>query len=330
MTDKVSQILKQIEEQHQLTIHRMGDAKWPEIQRIPSGSLALDYALGGGWPRGRFAEIFGQPSGGKTFLTLLAIAKAQRLGGRAVFIDVEHSFDPAWAESLGVDVPNLYITQPDYGEQALDSIRTLAQSNEFDIIVLDSIAELVPKSELDGSIEDQGMAVQARMMSKALRVLSPAVGKTKAVVLFINQVRQTMAMYGSPTTTPGGQAFKFYASLRVQVSRVSKSERYDDAKNVIGHDISASVIKNKTAPPFRVAPIPIEYMTGVRLRDDLVNTAQARGIIKFSGGVKYFGSSVESLKEMRWPKWEDFHNWLEDANLDPTIRLALEREIAGD
>lgn len=327
---KLSDVLAAIEKDTKLVIQQLGDAKWPTIERIPSGALALDYALGGGWPRGRFAEIFGAPSGGKTFLTLLGIAETQRLGGRAAFFDVEHAFDPQWAKALGVDVDKLFFTQPDHGEQALEAVRKLAESNEFDMIVLDSIAELVPKAVLENQIgESAGLGSQARMMSTALQVLSPAIGKTKAVVLFINQTRASMNMYGDPETTPGGQAFKFYASIRVKVSRVSQSEKHDSNKALVGHDLNVNVKKNKTCPPFRTATISIKYLSGVDHLEDFVNTAVARNIFKFSGGVKYFGTSVESLKDMKWKTWEDFNNWWQDATMDQTLRDAILREVKG-
>ncbi len=329
-SNPIDAVLKQIQEQHQLTIKRLGDSTWPTVERIPTGSLSLDYALGGGWPRGRFAEIYGQPSGGKTFLTLCAIAEAQKLGGKAAFLDVEHAFDPAWASKLGVNVDDLYLTQPDYGEQALEAVYLLATSNQFDAIVLDSVAELLPKEELEANIEDHKIALQARMMSRALKKLSPAIGKSKAVVLFVNQTRTNpMLQYGDPTTTPGGASFKFYSSVRVQVSRVSKSERYDatPAHNIVGHDIHVNVVKNKTASPFRQADIPIEYLGGVMKLDDMVKVSASKGLFIWSGGVRYQGKSVESIKEQRWPSWDAFKAWFADPSTDKAVIEALTKEI---
>lgn len=318
MTDAVSAVLKKIKETYELDISELGSS-WPSIERIPSGSVSLDAALGGGWPRGRFAEIFGPYSGGKTFLALIAIAQAQKLGGRAAFFDVEHSFDPEWAKKLGVDVSKLFFTQPDYGEQSLESIKALAESNQFDVIVLDSVAELLPKAEIEQPMEKMNIGLQARMMSQCLRKLGPAIGKSRTVALFINQVRATMNMYGASTDTPGGNAFKFYASLRVQVSRVSNSERLGADKNPIGHDINVKIPKNKTAPPFRTATIPIEYAKGVIESQDFANAMSQQSLFVFSGGVKYRGNLVESLKTARWPKWEEFNNWLADPANAPVV-----------
>lgn len=307
-------LIKDIEADLGTQVKELGKATWPVIERISSGSRSLDAALGGGWPRGRFAEIFGEPSGGKSLMTLLAIAEAQKAGGKAALIDVEHAFDPTHASHLGVDVNALYFNQPDYGEQALEVVGKLAQSNLFDMIVLDSVAELLPKSKLEGKIEDQTIALLARMMSNGLQKLSPIIGKSKAVVLFINQTRTNpMAMYGDPTTTPGGAAFKFYSSIRIKVGRVSKSERVDTASGyIIGHDINCSVVKNKTAPPFRTAVIPIDYATGVKRDKDFFNALCSRGLFAWEGGVRYKGTKVESIKEQRWRKWEDFEAWLVD------------------
>lgn len=325
--DPVAEVLKQIDKQYELQIKKLGDTSWPTVQRIPSGSVSLDAALGGGWPRGRFAEIFGPQSGGKTLLTLVAIAQAQRLGGRAAFLDVEHSFDPDWAKKLGVDVNALYFAQPDNGEQALNAIHDMAISNQFDVIVLDSVAELLPKAQLEAEIGKQTMGLQARMMSDALRKLGPAVGKSKAIVLFINQTRTKIGvMYGDPTTTPGGDAFKFYASIRVSVTRVSKSERLGEGKEVIGHNINVSVKKNKTAPPFKTAVIPIEYLKGILVDEDLIEAATTRGIVTWSGGVKYTGTKVVALNGARWASWDEFRDWVRNPK-DPTMLAQLTEEI---
>ena len=319
MANAVDAVLKMIKDQHKLDIQELGDSEWPVIERVSSGSLGLDAAIGGGWPRGRFVEIFGPQSGGKTLLSLLAIREAQKLGGRCAFFDVEHSFDPVWAETLGVDVDKLFHTQPDYGEQALEAIKMLADSNTFDVIVLDSIAELLPKAEIESPMEKMNMALQARMMSQCLRKLGPAIGKSKTIGIFINQTRATMAQYGAATDTPGGNAMKFYASLRVQVSRVSNSDRLDSRKNISGHDINVKVIKNKTAPPFRTATIPLSYTEGVIEAQDFANAMNQQQLFVFSGGVKYKGTSVKSLKDSRWAKWDDFHAWLIDPANAPTV-----------
>lgn len=325
--DPVANVLKQIYEQHDLVIKRLGDGAWPKVERIPSGSVSLDAALGGGWPRGRFAEIYGPQSSGKTLISLVAIAQAQKLGGRAAFVDVEHAFDPVWAAGLGVDVDNLYFTQPDNGEQALNAVHDLAISNQFDVIVLDSVAELLPKAQLEAEIGKQTMGLQARMMSDALRKLGPAVGKSKAIVLFINQTRTKIGIvYGDPTTTPGGDAFKFYASIRISAGRENKSERFDANKEIIGHNIKISIKKNKTAPPFKIALIPIEYLKGVLVDEDLINAATSRGIVTWSGGVKYTGTKVTALAGARWPSWDEFRDWVRNPK-DPSILVQLTEEI---
>lgn len=259
------------------------------VQGIPSGSLSVDTALGvGGFPRGRIIEIYGKQAGGKTLITLLTIAEAQKAGGTAAFVDVEHAFDPTWAKKLGVDVDNLYFTQPDYGEQALEAVIKLVETNEFDVIVLDSVASLLPKAELEGELTDNGIAIQARMMGKALRTLTPAVGKSKTVVIFINQVRTNpMVMYGSKETTPGGEALKFYSSIRLSVSKKSKSEVLD-GDSVVGHVVQMKVVKNKVAPPFKEAEFTINYMTGVDRLEELATLALTKDIVQSKGPMYYF------------------------------------------
>ncbi len=253
-----------------------------KIDAIPSGSLALDIALGvGGFPRGRISEIFGQESSGKTTLALVAIANAQRTGGVAAFIDAEHALDPNYARALGVDVDNLYISQPDSGEQALSIVDILARSNAVDIIVIDSVAALVPQAELSGEIGDQHIGLQARLMSQTLRRLASVVSKSKTCVIFINQLREKVGVFfGNPETTPGGRALKFYSSVRVELRKIETIKR---DKELVGARIKAKVVKNKLAPPFREAVFDIIFGQGIDRYGELIDLGASLGIIKKSG-----------------------------------------------
>jgi recombination protein RecA len=259
------------------------------IEAISSGSLSVNDALGvDGFPRGRVIEIYGKQGSGKTLLSLLTIAEAQKNGGTAAFIDVEHAFDPTWAKKLGVNVEDLYFTQPDYGEQALTAVEELVKTNEFDVIVIDSTAALIPKDELEGELQDHTIALQARMMSKALRRMTAEIGKSKTVVIFINQVRTNpMAMFGNPEVTPGGEALKFYSSVRISVSRKSKSEVIE-VDRVVGHTVKIKVVKNKVAPPLREAEFVINYNTGVDRLEELATLALERNIVQARGPMYYF------------------------------------------
>jgi recombination protein RecA len=262
----------------------LDDSSKTQIEVIPSGSLSLDIALGvGGYPRGRIIEIYGAESSGKTTLALMAIAEAQKLGGSALFVDAEHAFSESYARSLGIDTrKNFIISQPDYGEQALDIVARFIRSGAIDIAVIDSVAALVPKAELEGDIEDQQMGLQARMMSKGLRMLASDISKSKAVVIFINQVREKIGvMFGNPETTPGGRALKFYASVRVEVR---KGDTIKDKDNeVIGHIIKAKVVKNKVAPPYKEAQFELIYGKGVNRLGEILDLGIKFGIIGKSG-----------------------------------------------
>jgi recombination protein RecA len=252
------------------------------VSVIPTGSISIDAALGvGGFPRGRVIEVYGPESGGKTTLTLHVIAEAQKLGGQAAFIDAEHALDPAYARKLGVDVDNLLVSQPDNGEQALEIAEALIRSNAVDIIVVDSVAALVPRAELEGDMGDAQMGLQARLMSQALRKLTAIVSKSKTCLIFINQIREKIGvMFGNPETTTGGRALKFYSSIRVDIRRIQSIKEGD---RVVGSRTRAKIVKNKVAAPFREAEFDIIYGEGVSREGDLLDLGVAKGLLEKSG-----------------------------------------------
>src|SRR5205809_4826307 len=292
------------------------------VNVIPSGCLSIDAALGvGGFPRGRVIEIYGPESGGKTTLTLQIIAEAQKLGGQAAFIDAEHALDPSYARRLGVDVDNLLVSQPDHGEQALEIAQELIRSNAVDIIVIDSVAALVPKAELEGDMGDPSMGLQARLMSQALRKLTAIVSKSKTCLIFINQIREKIGvMFGNPETTTGGRALKFYASMRVDIRRIASIKDGDD---VVGSRTKVKIVKNKVAPPFREAEFDIIYGEGISREGDLIDLAVIQNVVEKSGA--WFSFQGERLGQGR----ENARQFLKDnPDYRGRVELAL-REIMG-
>ena len=277
-------------------IMKMGDSHTVAVECIPTGSLSLDIALGGGIPKGRVIEVYGPESSGKTTLTLHAIAEVQRNGGTAAFIDAEHALDPAYAKRIGVDVENLLLSQPDNGEQALEIVETLVRSNAVDLIVVDSVAALVPRAEIEGDMGDSHMGLQARLMSQALRKLTGVISRSKATVIFINQIRMKIGvMFGNPETTTGGNALKFYASVRMDIRRIGQIK---SGESIIGNRTRVKVVKNKIAPPFREAEFDIMYNEGISRSGDVLDLAAARDIVEKSGAwYAYNGEKVGQGRE---------------------------------
>lgn len=263
------------------SIMKLGEAHKVNVETFPAGSLSLDIALGGGIPQGRIVEIYGPESSGKTTLTLHAIAEIQKRGGSAAFIDAEHALDPAYAKRLGVNTDDLLISQPDNGEQALEITETLVRSNAVDLIVVDSVAALVPRAEIEGDMGDSHMGLQARLMSQALRKLTGVINRSNTTVIFINQIRMKIGvMFGNPETTTGGNALKFYASVRMDIRRISQIKQGEE---IVGNRVRVKVVKNKIAPPFRQAEFDIMYNKGISIAGDVLDLAVANEIVERSG-----------------------------------------------
>lgn len=294
LDDAISQIEKKFGKG---SVMRLGDRTAVDVDVIPSGSLTLDKALGiGGYPKGRIIEIYGPESSGKTTLTLHAIAQAQKQGGKAAFIDAEHAIDPVYAKNLGVDIDELILSQPDSGEQALEISEMLVRSGVIDLIVIDSVAALVPQVELDGEMGDAAVGLQARLMSKALRKLSGVMNKTNCTVIFINQLREKIGvMYGNPETTTGGRALKFYSSVRVEIRR---SEQIKQNGEIVGNKANIKVVKNKVAPPFKTTQVDIIYGKGISRDGEILDLAVEGDIVEKSGAwYAYNGEKIGQGRE---------------------------------
>jgi recombination protein RecA len=304
------------------TIMRLGDGIVNKIDAISTGSLSLDYALGiGGVPRGRIIEIFGPESSGKTTVCLHIIAQAQKEGGLAAFIDAEHALDMNYAKKLGVDVNNLLLSQPDYGEQALEIVDTLVRSNALDVIVIDSVAALVPRSELEGDMGDATMGVQARLMSQALRKITGAVSRSKTVVIFTNQLRSKIGvMFGSPETTTGGNALKFYASVRLDIRRIASIK---EGQDVTGNRTRVKVVKNKVAPPFKQVEFDIMFNEGISRTGDLIDLGVEHGIIKKSGSWFTYGEDRFQGREQFRRRLMENEELFQALEKDVKIKLGL-------
>jgi len=301
------------------SVMKLGDKKVMDVDAIPTGSLGLDIALGiNGFPRGRVMEIYGPESSGKTTLAIHAIAECQKQGGIAAFIDAEHAFDRTYAEALGVDTDNLLISQPDYGEQALEIAENLIRSGAIDIIVIDSVAALVPRSEIEGEMGDSKMGLQARLMSQAMRKLTGTIGRTGCCCIFINQLREKIGvMFGNPETTTGGNALKFYSSVRLDIRRNGSAIK-DKEGNVTGNHVKVKVVKNKLAPPFRVAMFDITYGQGISKTGEIVDLGVDHDIIDKSGSwYAYAGSKIAQGREAAKQFFED----------NPEVALEVENKI---
>ena len=298
-------------------IMKLGDNEYQKVDVIPTGCLTLDMALGiGGIPRGRIIEIYGPESSGKTTVSLHMVAEAQKLGGRAAFIDAEHALDPIYAEHLGVNTKDLYVSQPDNGEQALNICDTLIRSGAFDIVVIDSVAALTPKAEIDGEMGDNHVGLQARMMSQALRKMTSVSSKSKTAVIFINQLREKIGvMFGNPETTTGGKALKFYASIRLDVRKIDSIK---EGQNVVGNRTKVKVVKNKMAPPFKTAEFDIMYGTGISQTGCVLDMAIELGLIKKSGA--WFSYNDEKIGQGK----ENTKLYLEK---NPEVMAELEAKV---
>jgi len=336
--DALKAALGQIEKMHgKGSVMKLGERANIEIETIPSGSISLDMALGiGGYPKGRIIEIFGPESSGKTTLTLHAIAEAQKKGGTCAFIDAEHALDPVYARKLGVNLDELVVSQPDTGEQALEIADTLVRSGAVDLIVIDSVAALTPKAEIEGEMGDSHMGLQARLMSQALRKLTASVAKSNAIIIFINQIRMKIGvMFGSPETTTGGNALKFYSSVRVDIRRVGALK---DKEEVIGNQTRIKIVKNKVAPPFKTIDVDILYGQGISKMGEIIDLGVKAEIIEKAGSwFSYNGSRIgqgrENVKQYLIDNpqiAQDIENKIRGKAADMSAMLDEDREIAND
>ena len=314
--------LSQIEKQHGIgAVMKMGDRPQVKMEVYSTGALSLDYALGiGGVPRGRIVEIYGPESSGKTTLALHIIAEAQKKGGKAVYIDAEHALDPQYAKKIGVNIDELLLSQPDYGEQALEIVETLIRSGSIGVVVIDSVAALTPKAEIEGEMSDTTIGLQARLMSKAMRKLTSIAARSNCTIIFINQLRSKIGViFGSPEVTSGGNALKFYSSVRIDVR---KKDRIVKGENIVGHTVLAKVVKNKMAPPFKEAFFDILFAEGISRESALIDTAVTLGILERSGtwykmGDKQLAQGRESMRNVL----------LEDKNLYSQLENAIREKI---
>lgn len=314
----IDRAMKQIVKDHgKGSIMRLGDEPDRKVEAVSSGSLALDVALGiGGYPRGRVVEIYGPESSGKTTISLHAVAAAQQAGGTAAFIDAEHALDPTYAKNLGVDIDNLLLSQPDTGEQGLEIVDALVSSGAIDIVVVDSVAALVPRAEIDGEMGDSHVALQARLMSQAMRKLSGTISKTNTTVIFINQIREKVGvMFGNPEVTPGGRALKFYSSVRLEVRR---AESIKEGAEMIGNRTRLKIVKNKVAPPFKEAMVDLMYGLGISQVGEIVDMAADKDIINKAGSWYSYGE--ERLGQGR----ENAKTYLEE---HPEMRAEIEKLV---
>lgn len=319
--------MEQIEKQFgNGAIMKLGEAHKANVELIPSGALSLDLALGGGYPKGRIIEIYGPESSGKTTLTLHAIAEVQKAGGTAAFIDAEHALDPVYAKKLGVDTSSLLISQPDNGEQALEIVETLVRSNAVDLIIVDSVAALVPQAEIEGEMGDSHMGLQARLMSQALRKLTGIINKSKATIVFINQIRMKIGvMFGNPETTTGGNALKFYASVRLDIRRTGQIKVGEE---VIGNRTKVKVVKNKIAPPFRQAEFDIMYNEGISTSGDVLDLAVVHSIVGKSGAwFDYKDSKIGQGREAAKVYLKEHADVMEEIDKQVREKVAAENAL---